>query len=100
MTSPQPQSIPFAAQAVPFADLLVSGKIPEGLLNSEYVAQQFVERLVHYVLSVPSGSYTMAQLSQLCWNNWTPVPKYFSSSGSKKRVPKASRILPRSITDL
>lgn len=65
MTSPQPQSVPFAAQAVPFADLLASGKIPEGLLTSEYVAQQFVERLVHYVLSVPSGSYTMAQLSTL-----------------------------------
>ena len=65
MTSLQPQSVPFAAQAVPFADLLASGKIPEGLLSSEYVAQQFVERLVHYVLSVPSGSYTMAQLSKL-----------------------------------
>ena len=33
MTSPQPQSIPFAAQAVPFADLLASGKMPEGLLT-------------------------------------------------------------------
>lgn len=65
MNSPPQQSVPFAAQAVPFADLLISGKIPEGLLNSEYVAQQFVERLVHYVLSVPSGSYSMAQLSKL-----------------------------------
>ena len=65
MTSrPQP-SAPFAAQAISFDEYLASGKIPEGLLVSEYVEQQFVERLVHYVLSVPAGSYTMAQLSRL-----------------------------------
>ena len=38
---------------------------PKAILTSEYVAQQFVERLVHYILSVPTGSYTMAQLSHL-----------------------------------
>ncbi|HKY71919.1 MAG TPA: hypothetical protein VJL88_08355 [Nitrospira sp.] len=65
MTSGQDQSIPFAAQAIPFDEFLAVGKLPEGYLTSEYVAQQFVERLVHYILSVPSGSYTMAQLSQL-----------------------------------
>lgn len=65
MTSGQNQSVPFAAQAIPFDEFLASGKLPEGYLTSEYVAQQFVERLVHYILSVPSGSYTMAQLSQL-----------------------------------
>lgn len=65
MTSSQSPSIPFAARAVPFDEFLASGKIPAGLLTSEYVADQFVERLVHYVLSVPSGSYTMAQLSKL-----------------------------------
>ncbi|WP_447600117.1 hypothetical protein [Nitrospira sp. Nam80] len=65
VTSPQPPPIPFAARAIPFDELLAAGKIPEGLLTSEYIAQQFVERLVHYVLSVPSGSYTMAQLSKL-----------------------------------
>ena len=65
MTSPQQQSIPFAAQAIPFDEFLASGKLPEGYLASEYLAQQFVERLVHYVLSVPAGSYTMAQLGQL-----------------------------------
>jgi hypothetical protein len=57
----QDQSIPFAAQAIPFDEFLAAGKLPEGYLTSEYVAQQFVERLVHYILSVPSGSYTMAQ---------------------------------------
>lgn len=57
--------IPFAAQAVPFHEFLETGKLPEGLLTSDYVAQQFVERLVHYVLSVPAGSFTMAHLGQL-----------------------------------
>ena len=64
MTS-QPESVPFAAQAIPFDQFLDSGQLPEGYLNSEYVAEQFVERLVHYILSVPSGSYTMTQLSKL-----------------------------------
>jgi hypothetical protein len=59
------QPLPFAAVAVPFDEFLATGKLPEGYLASEYVAQQFVERLVHYVLSVPAGSYTMAQLSHL-----------------------------------
>ena len=49
-------AIPFAAQAIPFHEMLASGKIPDGLLTSPYVGEQFTERLVHYVLSVPSGS--------------------------------------------
>ena len=65
VTSRQRPPIPFAAQAIPFNEFLTSGKLPEGYLASEYVAQQFVERLVHYVLSVPTGSYTMAQLGHL-----------------------------------
>jgi hypothetical protein len=65
VTFRQEQSIPFAAQAIPFDEFLAAGKLPEGYLQTEYLAQQFVERLVHYVLSVPAGSYTMAQLSHL-----------------------------------
>ena len=65
MTSRQQSAIPFAAQAIPFDEFLASGKLPDGYLTSEYVEQQFVERLVHYILSVPSGNYTMAQLSHL-----------------------------------
>jgi len=65
VTSSQDQGIPFAAQAIPFDEFLAAGKLPEGYLTSEYVAQQFVERLVHYILSVPAGSYTMAQLSHV-----------------------------------
>ena len=65
MSDAPPASLPFAAQAVPFHEMLATGKIPAGLLSSPYVAEQFTERWVHYVLSVPSGSYTMANLSRL-----------------------------------
>ncbi len=65
MAHPPNKPIPFAAQAVPFHEYLATGKLPEGLITSEYVAEQFVERLVHYVLSVPPGSYTMAKLAYL-----------------------------------
>jgi hypothetical protein len=65
VSSPQPEPLPFAAQAIPFDEFLATGKIPDGYLSSEYVAQQFVERLVHYILSVTAGSYTMAQLGSL-----------------------------------
>jgi len=65
MATPSQTPVPFAAQAVPFHEYLANGKIPEGFITSDYIAEQFVERLVHYVLSVPSGSYTMAQLGQL-----------------------------------
>jgi len=65
VTSSQESSLPLAAQAIPFDHFLASGKLPEGYLSTEYLAQQFVERLVHYVLSVPAGSYTMAQLGQV-----------------------------------
>jgi hypothetical protein len=58
-------SIPFAAQAVAFHEYLANGKFPADLITSDYVGEQFVERLVHYVLSVPAGSFTMAKLGQL-----------------------------------
>jgi hypothetical protein len=57
--------IPFAAQAVPFQEMLATGKIPAGLITSPYVADQFAERLVHYVLSVPAGNFTMASLGKV-----------------------------------
>jgi hypothetical protein len=65
MTTKPNTPIPFAAQAVPFHEYLATGKLPKGLITSEYVGEQFVERLVHYVLSVPAGSFTMPQLSKL-----------------------------------
>lgn len=57
--------IPLAAQAIPFGEMLETGKIPQEYLASDYTAQQLVERLVHYVLSVPSNSYSMSQLAAL-----------------------------------
>lgn len=65
MSDPQSAAVPFSAQAVSFHEMLATGKIPEGLLSTPYVAEQFVERLVHYVLSVPAGSYSMASLAKL-----------------------------------
>jgi hypothetical protein len=65
MSSSPSSPIPFAAQAVPFHEYLESGKLPDGLITSDYVAEQFVERLVHYVLSVPAGSFTMAKLGEV-----------------------------------
>ena len=58
-------TVPFAAQAVPFADIIKSGKIPHHFLESEYLTQQFVERLVHYVLSVPQGTFSMPELGKV-----------------------------------
>lgn len=65
MTSPDESSVPFAAQAIPFDEFLNTGKLLNGYLPSDYVSQQFVERLVHYTLSAPPGSYTMAQLGHV-----------------------------------
>lgn len=65
MTTLPPTSVPFAAQAVPFDEYLKTGKLPDNLIASEYIGEQFVERLVHYILSVPAGSYAMSELGQL-----------------------------------
>lgn len=65
MTSRPDQALPFAAQAIPFEEFFLNGKVPDGYLPTEYIAQQFVERLVHYVLSVPAESYSMSQLGKL-----------------------------------
>lgn len=56
---------PFAAQAVPFPQIIKNGAIPAAYLASDYIMHQFVERLVHYVLSVPQGSFSMSELGKL-----------------------------------
>lgn len=56
---------PFSAQAVSFAQIIKKGEIPPDYLTSDYIMHQFVERLVHYVLSVPQGSFSMAELGRL-----------------------------------
>jgi len=65
MSTGPPDSIPFSAQSIPFWELLESGTVPEEFLASDYVTQQFVERLVHYILSVPSKSFSMPELSKI-----------------------------------
>ncbi len=65
MTSAMPDPIPLSAQPIPFWELLESGKVPEEFLATEYITQQFVERLIHYILSVPLKSFSMPQLSQI-----------------------------------
>ena len=59
------KDLPFPSRAVPFSEFLVTGKIPQEYVASDYIVQQFVERLVHYVVSVPAGSFTMPQLAAL-----------------------------------
>jgi len=59
------ENSPFSSQAVPFGEIIKNGKIPSQYLLSDYVMHQFVERLVHYVLSVPQGSFSMAELGKL-----------------------------------
>ena len=56
---------PFAAQAVPFTQIIKNGKIPAVYLDSDYIMHQFVERLVHYILSVPEGAFSMSELGKL-----------------------------------
>ena len=56
---------PFAAQAVSFAHIIKNGDIPTEYLESDYIMHQFVERLVHYVLCVPQGSFSMSELGKL-----------------------------------
>ena len=65
MNSAPPDPIPFSAQPIPFWELLESGKVPEEFLATEYIIQQFVERLVHYILSVPSKSFSMPELAKI-----------------------------------
>lgn len=60
-----PHPIPISARAIPFWEYLDSGTLPKEFLESDYATEQFVERLVHYVLSVPIKSFSMIQLSKL-----------------------------------
>ena len=56
---------PFASRSVSFGDIIKKGEIPSFCLESEYITHQFVERLVHYVLSVPQGSFSMSELGKV-----------------------------------
>ncbi len=59
------ENIPFSSQAVSFPNIIKNGNIPQAYLESDYIMHQFVERLVHYVLSVPQGSFSLSELGKL-----------------------------------
>jgi len=65
-----PDLIPLSTQPIAFLELFEKGSIPKECLLSEYTAQQFVERLVHYVLSVPNKSFQWHSFPGY-WNSWT-----------------------------
>ena len=65
MPSSLPNPVPLSAQSIPFWEFLENGAVPNEYLESDYITEQFVERLVHYVLTVPSKTFSMTQLSNL-----------------------------------
>ncbi len=65
MPSSLPNPVPLSAQSIPFWEFLENGTVPKEYLESDYITEQFVERLVHYVLTVPSKTFSMIQLSNL-----------------------------------
>ncbi len=80
--------IPFSAQGVPFPDIISKGTIPPEYLSSDYIIQQFVERLVHYVLSVPQGSFSMAELGKLL-EQLDPTHQVFFFKRLKENSPQS-----------
>jgi len=64
-TFPSTVEGPFASQAVQFSQIIKNGIIPSEYLKSDYIMHQFVERLVHYLLSVPQGSFSMSELGKV-----------------------------------
>ncbi len=65
MSLSPPDPVAFSAQAIPFWELLETGKVSDEDLRTESVAQQFVERLGHDVLSLPSQLVSIPQLSTI-----------------------------------
>jgi len=65
MVPPLPSPVPLSARAIPFWEYLADESVPKEYLESDYITEQFVERLVHYVLTVPLKSFSMVQLSNL-----------------------------------
>ena len=80
------EDIPFSAQAVSFGEIIENGEIPNHYLNSDYIMHQFVERLVHYVLSVPQGKFSMAQLGKLL-GKMEPIHQVFFFKRLKENSP-------------
>jgi len=80
------EDIPFSAQAVSFGEIIKNGEIPNHYLHSDYIMHQFVERLVHYVLSVPQGKFSMAELGKLL-EKMEPIHQVFFFKRLKENSP-------------
>lgn len=82
------EDLPFSAQAVSFGEIIQSGEIPLRYLQSDYVMHQFVERLVHYVLSVPQGKFSMSELGKLL-EKMEPTHQVFFFKRLKENSPSS-----------
>lgn len=82
------EDLPFSAQAVSFGEIIKNGEIPKQYLDSEYIMHQFVERLVHYVLSVPQGQFSMSELGKLL-EKMEPTHQVFFFKRLKENSPNS-----------
>ena len=82
------ESIPFSAQAVSFGEIIKNGEIPKQYLDSDYIMHQFVERLVHYVLSVQQGKISMSDLGKLL-EKLEPIHQVFFFKRLKENSPNS-----------
>lgn len=82
------EDIPFSAQAVSFEEIIKNGEIPIPYLRSDYIMHQFVERLVHYVLSVPQGKFSMSELGKLL-EKMEPIHQVYFFKRLKEHSPNS-----------
>jgi hypothetical protein len=82
------EDVPFSAQAVAFGEIIKTGEIPKQCLTSDYIMHQFVERLVHYVLSVPQGKFSMSELGNLL-EKMEPTHQVFFFKRLKENSPSS-----------
>ena len=82
------EELPFSAQAVSFGEIIKNGEIPKPYMHSDYIMHQFVERLVHYVLSVPQGNFSMSELGKLL-EKMDPTHQVFFFKRLKENSPNS-----------
>ena len=82
------EKTPFPSQAVSYDKIIKSGEIPGSYFESDYIMHQFVERLVHYVLSVPQGTFSMSELGKLL-ESLDPTHQVFFFKRLKENSPNS-----------
>ncbi len=89
-------TIPLASQGIPFGEILKDGNIPRKYLETEPSSKQFVERLIHYVLSVRTDSFHFSQLRNL-FDQLNPDKQVFFfkrlEEVSPKKIPEFQTLL-------